>query len=103
MSERRRARLNEQIKREISELVRSEVHDPRVGVPTVTAVDVTADLWLARVYVRAGAGGRAAPGGGGGLGAGGGVAGGGGGAGRAGAAVFVVTGIRGHGTLSGPD
>lgn len=54
MSERRRARLNEQIKREISELVRSEVHDPRVGVPTVTAVDVTADLWLARVYVRPG-------------------------------------------------
>ena len=54
MSERRRARLNEQIKREISELVRSEVRDPRVGVPTVTAVDVTADLWLARVYVRPG-------------------------------------------------
>ena len=54
MSERRRARLNEQIKREISELVRSEVQDPRVGVPTVTAVDVTADLWLARVYVRPG-------------------------------------------------
>ena len=54
MSERRRARLNEQMKREIAELVRSEVHDPRVGVPTVTGVDVTADLWLARVYVRPG-------------------------------------------------
>ena len=54
MSERRRARLNEQMKREIAELLRSEVDDPRVGLPTVTGVDVTADLWLARVYVRPG-------------------------------------------------
>ncbi len=52
MPQRRLARLNEQIKREISELLRTEVRDPRVGRPTVTAVDVTADLWLARVYVR---------------------------------------------------
>ncbi len=54
MSERRRARLNEQMKREIAELLRSEVDDPRVGLPTVTRVDVTADLWLARIYVRPG-------------------------------------------------
>ena len=54
MSRRRLARLNEQIKRDISELLRTEVRDPRVGLPTVTAVDVTADLWLARVYVRPG-------------------------------------------------
>ena len=54
MSRRRLARLNEQIKREISELLRTEVRDPRVGLPTVTAVEVTADLWLARVYVRPG-------------------------------------------------
>ena len=54
MSERRRARLNEQMKREIAELLRSEVDDPRVGLPTVTGVDVTADLWLARIYVRPG-------------------------------------------------
>ena len=54
LSQRRLARLNEQIKREISELLRSEVRDPRVGLPTVTAVEVTQDLWLARVYVRPG-------------------------------------------------
>ncbi len=54
MSQRRLARLNEQIKREISELLRTEVNDPRVGLPTVTVVEVTTDLWLARVYVRPG-------------------------------------------------
>ncbi len=48
------ARLNERIKREISELIRTEVRDPRIGLPTVTAVDVTPDLWVARVYVRPG-------------------------------------------------
>jgi len=48
----RRARLNEQFKREISEILRREVRDPRVGSPTLTAVEVTPDLWLARVYVR---------------------------------------------------
>jgi ribosome-binding factor A len=52
MTQRRLARLNEQIKREISSLLRSEVRDPRIGSPTVTEVQVTADLWLARVYVR---------------------------------------------------
>lgn len=54
MSQRRLARLNERIKREISELIRTEVRDPRIGLPTVTAVEVTPDLWLARVYVRPG-------------------------------------------------
>lgn len=45
-------RLNEQLKREISELVRKDVRDPRIGVVTVTAVDVVADLAVAKVYVR---------------------------------------------------
>lgn len=49
---RRLERLNEQLKREISRILRTEVRDPRVGVPTVTGVDVTPDLWMARVYVR---------------------------------------------------
>jgi len=53
MSTRRLARLNEQMKREISELLRTQVRDPRVGHPTITGVAVTPDLWLARVYVRA--------------------------------------------------
>lgn len=49
---RRLERLNEQLKREISRILRTEVRDPRVGVPTVTGVEVTPDLWMARVFVR---------------------------------------------------
>ncbi len=52
MSNRRVARLNEQMKREISEILRTEVRDPRIGHPTVTAVEVTPDLWSAKVFVR---------------------------------------------------
>lgn len=52
MSRRRLARLNEQLKRELAMLIRTDVRDPRVGVVTVTAVDVTNDLSLARVFVR---------------------------------------------------
>lgn len=52
MTERRRARLNEQFKREISEILLRKVQDPRVGTVLVTDVRVTADLWMARVFVR---------------------------------------------------
>lgn len=53
MSGRRRlARLNEQLKRELAELIRVDVRDPRVGLVTVTAVEVTNDLSLARVFVQ---------------------------------------------------
>jgi ribosome-binding factor A len=48
----RLARINEQLKREIATLLRREVRDPRVGIVTVTAVDVAADLAVADVYVR---------------------------------------------------
>lgn len=54
MSDRRAARLNEQFKREISDILRRETRDPRIGMPTVTGVDATPDLWSARVYVRPG-------------------------------------------------
>lgn len=46
------ARLNEQLKRELSELIRTEVRDPRVGVVTITGVDTAGDLGSAKVYVR---------------------------------------------------
>ncbi len=49
---RRKDRLNEQMKREITEILRRDVRDPRVAGVTVTAVDVTSDLWLARVYLQ---------------------------------------------------
>ena len=48
----RLARLNEQLKREVSELVLRKVRDPRVGLVTITSVEVAGDLGSARVYVR---------------------------------------------------
>jgi ribosome-binding factor A len=53
----RAARLNEQLKRELSELIRTQVRDPRVGLVTITGVEVAADLGSARVFVRTAAGG----------------------------------------------
>jgi len=46
------ARLNEQLKREISELIQRQVRDPRVGQVTITGVDVARDLGSAKVYIR---------------------------------------------------
>ena len=52
MVTKRLARLNEQLKREVSELVLRKVRDPRVGLVTITSVEVAGDLGSARVYVR---------------------------------------------------
>ena len=52
MVTKRLARLNEQLKREISELVLRKVRDHRVGLVTITSVEVAGDLGSARVYVR---------------------------------------------------
>src|SRR5687768_2501369 len=49
---RRQERLNEQVKREVSDILRTEVRDPRVGVVTVTGARVAPDLSFARIYVR---------------------------------------------------
>jgi ribosome-binding factor A len=54
MKGKRAARLNEQLKRELSELIRLQVRDPRVGAVTITGVDVAADLGSAKVFVRSG-------------------------------------------------
>jgi ribosome-binding factor A len=51
---RRLARLNEQFRREITAILRRAVRDPRVSDVVVNSVEVTSDLWLARVYVRVG-------------------------------------------------
>lgn len=48
----RLARMNEHLKRELSELIRTQVRDPRVGVVTITGVEVARDLGSARVFVR---------------------------------------------------
>lgn len=51
MSATRMGRINEEIQRTLSELIRT-VKDPRVhGLLSVTAVDTTADLKYAKVYV----------------------------------------------------
>lgn len=51
MSATRMGRINEEIQRCLSELIRT-VKDPRVhGLISVTAVDTTADLKYAKVYV----------------------------------------------------
>ena len=49
---RRIERLNEQVKREVSDILRSEVRDPRIGIVTVTEAKVAPDLSIARVYVQ---------------------------------------------------
>lgn len=51
MSTTRMGRINEEIQRELSSLMRT-VKDPRVtGMISVTAVDTTADLKYAKVYI----------------------------------------------------
>jgi ribosome-binding factor A len=49
---RRVQRVGEQLKREISSVLRSDVHDPRVAGVTITSVDVSPDLTFARVWVQ---------------------------------------------------
>jgi ribosome-binding factor A len=46
----RSSRVVEQIKREIAELIRLEVKDPRVGFITITDVEITADYAHAKVF-----------------------------------------------------
>lgn len=51
MANNRMTRINDELRREISELIR-EVKDPRVtGMISVTAVNATSDLKQAKVYV----------------------------------------------------
>jgi len=51
MGSHRVSRLNEQLRREITEIVRSQLRDPRIGMVTITEARVTADLDFARVYI----------------------------------------------------
>ena len=50
---RRTDRINEQLRQEISLLIRDEVRDPRVGLATITAVETSPELDHARVYMTA--------------------------------------------------
>ena len=53
MSNQRLTRLNEQFRREIMEILFRDVRDPRIQDVVVTGVEVTSDLWMAKVYVQA--------------------------------------------------
>ncbi len=46
----RPVRLGDQIRAELSDLLAREVHDPGVGFVTLTRVEVTPDLQIARVF-----------------------------------------------------
>lgn len=51
MAKIRVGRVGEQIKKEISTIIQTELKDPRIGFITVTGVEVTGDLSQARVYL----------------------------------------------------
>lgn len=46
----RRDRIAEQIRREVAELIRTEVRDPRVGMVSLTEVQLSADYAHAKVF-----------------------------------------------------
>jgi ribosome-binding factor A len=47
----RTERISELIQRELAQLIQTEVKDPRLGMVTVSAVEVTRDLEHAKVYI----------------------------------------------------
>jgi ribosome-binding factor A len=49
-SQGRPQKLGDQIQRELSELLQRELRDPRVGMVTITAVDVSPDLSHAKIF-----------------------------------------------------
>lgn len=46
----RKDRVSEQIRRELAELIRTELKDPRVGMISITDVEVTADYAHAKIF-----------------------------------------------------
>jgi ribosome-binding factor A len=51
VSQGRPQKVADLIQRELSELIRLEVRDPRVGMLTITSVDVSPDLSHAKVFI----------------------------------------------------
>ena len=47
----RTRRVAEQMQRELAVLIQQEIKDPRIGMVTVSAVDVSRDLSVAKVYI----------------------------------------------------
>lgn len=51
MSEKRVARINSLIRDELSDIIRQEMKDPRLGWVTITGAAISGDLRHAKVYV----------------------------------------------------
>ena len=52
MTKYRISRIAEEIKREVAQMIRDEIKDPRVtGLISVTQVEVTNDLSIAKIYI----------------------------------------------------
>ncbi|MBP2001073.1 ribosome-binding factor A [Paenibacillus shirakamiensis] len=51
MAKNRTGRVSEQIKKELSLLIQTEMKDPRIGFVTVTGVEVTNDISQAKIYL----------------------------------------------------
>lgn len=51
MAKIRVGRVGEQLKKELSHIIQTELKDPGIGFLTVTGVDVTNDLSQAKVYI----------------------------------------------------
>ena len=51
MAQYRKNRLSHDMKKEISEIIQTEMKDPRLGFLSIMGVDVAGDLAVAKVYV----------------------------------------------------
>lgn len=51
MAKIRVGRVGEQLKKELSQIIQTELKDPGIGFITVTGVDITSDLSQARIYL----------------------------------------------------
>ena len=49
----RTRRVAEQMQRELAQVIQQEIKDPRVGMVTVSAVEVSKDLAVAKVFISA--------------------------------------------------
>jgi ribosome-binding factor A len=45
------SRVGEQVKKELSQIIQQEIKDPRIGFVTITRVEMTGDLQIAKVYI----------------------------------------------------
>ncbi len=47
----RSQRVGEQIQRDLTDIIRREIHEPELGMLTISGIEVSADLKYARVYI----------------------------------------------------